>query len=439
MKTNPLPMKNWHGLSAHVAVDIGTTGVHTYIEEMAPQAPWTLYLGLGFVYDTKEPPPPVAPPAPPAPPPVIIPAPQTLVRGTVHEQGKNEVLVADAIVSFENGVQAPIATGADGKFVTRNLEPGTYKLNVKASGFKPGSCQAVVVAGGAAPAAPPPVTDVVPAPGALPPSPFGAPPSTPFGAPPGAPGSPGAPATPPGTVFPPALPSTVPQGPTFVDIDCPLESLPKLGGIYGVVRDADTGQTVGGATIKLIDGAGKEASVTADGGGNFVFKDLQPGAVMLRGDAAGYMSHNSPVEIRIGEDVRPTVQLAKRPKTPSVKVEGKEIKLSKQIHFETDSAKIMGDSNSLMEEISDILQRNTGIKKVEIQGHTDNTGTREHNLQLSDARASSVKAWLVGAGVDGSRLVARGYGQDRPLAPNVTAANRARNRRVQFIILEMAK
>jgi outer membrane protein OmpA-like peptidoglycan-associated protein len=89
-----------------------------------------------------------------------------------------------------------------------------------------------------------------------------------------------------------------------------------------------------------------------------------------------------------------------------------------------------------MEEIADLLQRSPGIKKVEIQGHTDNTGTREHNLQLSDARANAVKTWLVGAGIEGTRLVAKGYGQDRPLVPNVTAANRARNRRVQFIILE---
>jgi outer membrane protein OmpA-like peptidoglycan-associated protein len=435
-RTNPLSQKTWHGLSAHVAVDIGTTGVHSYIEEMAPQAPWTLYMGLGFVYDTKEPPPPVAPPAPPAPPPVLIPAPQTLVRGTVHEQGKNDVLVADAIVSFEGGIQAPLATGPDGKFVTRNLEPGTYKLDVKAPGFKPGTCSATVEAH-AAPGAPPAAAPG-PVPGAAPgaaPSPFGAPPAAPPGAP-GGPGGPGAPAVPPGNVFPPAAPPAVPQGPTYIDIDCPIESLPKLGGIYGVVRDADSGQLVGGATVKLTDGAGKQISVNADGSGNFVMKDLQPGAVMLRGEASGYMSHNVPVEVRMGEDVRPTIQIAKRPKTPSVKVEGKEIKLTRQIHFETDSAKILGDSNSLMEEISDILQRNPGIKKVEIQGHTDNTGTRDHNLQLSDARATSVKKWLVEAGVDANRLVAKGYGQDRPIAPNVTAANRTRNRRVQFIILE---
>ncbi len=181
VKTNPLSGRVWHGLSAHASVDIGTSGVHSWIEEMAPQAPWTLYLGLGFVYDTKEPPPPPTPVAPPAPPPQIIPAPVTLVRGLVHEQGHNDVLVADAIVTFEGGVQAPLATGADGHFVTRNIDPGTYKLDIKAPGFKPGTCQVVVNPAGATPALPPP--GVSPVPGA-PASPFGAPPASPFGAPP---------------------------------------------------------------------------------------------------------------------------------------------------------------------------------------------------------------------------------------------------------------
>ena len=148
------------------------------------------------------------------------------------------------------------------------------------------------------------------------------------------------------------------------------------------------------------------------------------------------MVHVQQVDIGANQDAHPSVQLNKRPKKALVKIEGKEIKISKQIHFETDSAKILGDSNSLMEEIADVMQRNPNIKRVEIQGHTDNTGTREHNATLSQERADAVKTWLVHAGVDSSRLVAKGYGQERPLAPNVTAANRARNRRVQFIILE---
>ena len=232
------------------------------------------------------------------------------------------------------------------------------------------------------------------------------------------------------------MPPALPQGPTYIDIDCAVEALPKLGGIAGTVRDGETGTAVGGAVVKIVDAAGKEQSVTADGSGSFRFKDLQPGPMVVRAEASGYFAHAQPVEVRASEDARPTIQINKRPKSANVKVQGNEIKISKQIHFETDSAKIAGDSNSLLEEIADVLQRNQGIRKVEIQGHTDNTGTREHNQQLSDARAQSVKAWLVAAGIDSARLTAKGFGQDRPLAPNVTAANRARNRRVQFIILE---
>ena len=55
---------------------------------------------------------------------------------------------------------------------------------------------------------------------------------------------------------------------------------------------------------------------------------------------------------------------------------------------------------------------------------------------LSEDRANAVRAWLTGHGVAGDRLVAQGYGQNKPLVPNVTANNRARNRRVQFVILE---
>ncbi len=64
---------------------------------------------------------------------------------------------------------------------------------------------------------------------------------------------------------------------------------------------------------------------------------------MLRGEASNYMSHNSPAEVRASEDARPSLQLTKRPKVASVKIQGNEIRLSKQIHFETDSARILGD------------------------------------------------------------------------------------------------
>jgi outer membrane protein OmpA-like peptidoglycan-associated protein len=439
LRANPFN-GNFHGLSGMAAFDIGTSGTSTFIEEVAPTAPWTLYLGIGYAFDTKDKTPPPAPAPLPPPPPQLIPAPQTFARGLVHEQGKQDA-VADAIVVVEGIPQPPYATGPDGRFLTRHLEPGTYKFNIKAPGFKPGSCLVNVGAPGAAPAGPP----NMPPPGGVP-SPFGGPPAggpggNPFGGPPaggGFPGGPGGPGAPGGPgMMPPAPAPVMPQGPSFVDVDCPLEALPKLGNIVGQVKDSEGGGGVAGAVVKLSDGSGKGGlSATADGGGNFTFKDLQPGPVTLKTEASGFMSHTDSVDVRASDDNRTTVSITKRPKTANVKVEGKEIKISKQIHFETDSAKILGDSNSLLEEIADVMQHSPGIRKIEIQGHTDNTGTREHNLQLSDARANSVKAWLVAAGVDGTRLAPKGYGQDRPLAPNVTAANRQKNRRVQFIITE---
>jgi outer membrane protein OmpA-like peptidoglycan-associated protein len=255
---------------------------------------------------------------------------------------------------------------------------------------------------------------------------------SPFGAPGGQPGMPGGPGMAPPMAPPPAAPS----GPTYVDVDCPLEALPKLGNLVGQVKDAEGGAPVAGAVVRLADASGKALNATADGSGNFSFKDLGPGPVTLKTEAGGYMHHADTVEVRVNDDNRTTITVTKRPKLGLVKVQGNEIRVSKQIHFETDSAKILGDSNALMEEIADVLTRTPTIKKVEIQGHTDNTGSREHNAQLSEARATAVKTWLVGAGVEGGRLVAKGYGQDRPLAPNVTAGNRTKNRRVQFIILE---
>ena len=202
------------------------------------------------------------------------------------------------------------------------------------------------------------------------------------------------------------------------------------------MKDAESGSGVAGAVVKMTTADGKEASATADGNGNFIFKDLQPGQVNLKVDASGYMVGGTSADVRPNETARPAIGLNKRPKVSLVKITGNELRISKQVHFETNSAKILGDSNALLQEVADTIIRTPGIKKLEVQGHTDNTGLKDANLTLSQQRADSVRSFLVSQGVEGSKLVAKGYGQERPIAPNITAGNRAKNRRVQFIILE---
>jgi outer membrane protein OmpA-like peptidoglycan-associated protein len=70
--------------------------------------------------------------------------------------------------------------------------------------------------------------------------------------------------------------------------------------------------------------------------------------------------------------------------------------------------------------------------RVEVQGHTDSTGSNAHNQGLSNRRAESVRAYLVSKGISASRLEAKGYGEESPIADNTTKAGKQKNRRVEL-------
>jgi OOP family OmpA-OmpF porin len=115
-----------------------------------------------------------------------------------------------------------------------------------------------------------------------------------------------------------------------------------------------------------------------------------------------------------------------------------EVKITQQIHFEFNKAKIRPESFPVLDAVVDVLNKMPSIR-IEVQGHTDNKGGAAYNKGLSDRRSASVKEYLVGHGLDPNRLTSHGYGFDRPLVPNDTDQNRALNRRVQFVRTEGAK
>ncbi|MCL2778612.1 MAG: OmpA family protein [Polyangiaceae bacterium] len=128
--------------------------------------------------------------------------------------------------------------------------------------------------------------------------------------------------------------------------------------------------------------------------------------------------------------------LKKRPEHANVTLGPSEILIKKPIQFEPDKAAFLPESSDILTEISDVLINNPRIRKVEVQGHTDNTEAPDHAKILSADRASAVIAWLTAHGVSPERMTPRGFGQDKPIVPNVTRANRAKNRRIQFVIVE---
>jgi OOP family OmpA-OmpF porin len=110
----------------------------------------------------------------------------------------------------------------------------------------------------------------------------------------------------------------------------------------------------------------------------------------------------------------------------------KEGYIALDIHFDTGKSTIMPESESIIEQIVQLLKGNADLK-LSVEGHTDNVGDSKSNLKLSDDRAKSVVAALTKAGIEASRLSAAGFGQDRPVADNRREEGRAKNRRVELV------
>lgn len=102
------------------------------------------------------------------------------------------------------------------------------------------------------------------------------------------------------------------------------------------------------------------------------------------------------------------------------------------ILFDLDSATIRPESKPVLDDVLGVLQGEPGWK-VLIEGHTDSSGGDAHNLELSQKRAESVKAYLVAGGIEAGRLRTQGFGESKPVADNATELGRAQNRRVELV------
>jgi OmpA-OmpF porin, OOP family len=123
---------------------------------------------------------------------------------------------------------------------------------------------------------------------------------------------------------------------------------------------------------------------------------------------------------------------------PLARVENGQIKISEQVKFQTGSAVILKDSDTVLNAVVEILTKHPEIAKLRVEGYTDNKGAAAMNLTLSKQRAASVKTWLVAHKVDASRLDSEGFGMDHPIDDNATDAGRTNNRRVEFHIGDSA-
>jgi OOP family OmpA-OmpF porin len=112
------------------------------------------------------------------------------------------------------------------------------------------------------------------------------------------------------------------------------------------------------------------------------------------------------------------------------------IEILDKVYFEYNKAKIKSESFPILDAVAATLEGNPDIQLIEIQGHTDERGNDEYNLQLSDKRAKAVMQYLADKGIDENRLTAQGYGETQPLDRKKNEEAYAKNRRVEFLILK---
>jgi outer membrane protein OmpA-like peptidoglycan-associated protein len=189
-----------------------------------------------------------------------------------------------------------------------------------------------------------------------------------------------------------------PAGATVDATGCPTDA--DRDGVYDGL-DRCPGTPAG----TEVDSAGCQRSKDTDGDGVDDSKDKCPGtAAGTRVDAAG---------------------------CPILFTEARTPVILRGVTFETGKSALKPESYTVLDIVAASLVANPDIR-IEIAGHTDNTGSAATNERLSQARAEAVRAYLASKGVAPDRMVAKGYGPSVPVATNATAAGRAQNRRVEL-------
>lgn len=162
--------------------------------------------------------------------------------------------------------------------------------------------------------------------------------------------------------------------------------------------------------------------------GKFSITVFEEGPYLVEVNADGYFFNNFPLQFHPDTTLKiNNVEL--KPMARGARI------VAKNILFTSGKATLRAESYPEVNRLARLLLENSSVK-IEVSGHTDNTGSASLNKRLSKSRALSVKRYLEGQGIAPERIDYEGYGFDQPIAPNTTAEGRALNRRVEIKVIE---
>ena len=208
---------------------------------------------------------------------------------------------------------------------------------------------------------------------------------------------------------------------------CPEEASP----VRVLMRDP-YGNPVDEAIVQIKTDGGEPIH---DGGPQFMV-GLKPGVYIIEARADGFDPLDEEFVVKRGkaQDLIKAMNPIKPP--PPVRVTKKAIRITQKVYFETAKAKLMPTSHGILNLIAQTMAKHPEILKVRVVGHTDSRADEAYNQKLSEARAESVRKYLVSRGVDAARLEAVGMGESQPLDPRDNKRAYDLNRRVEFVIMK---
>lgn len=222
----------------------------------------------------------------------------------------------------------------------------------------------------------------------------------------------------------------------FGDLDLYEFELPEfarataVGYIKGKVTDAATGKPVE-SDVELYDlktGKLATAAYSDPQTGEFLVCLPRGQEYALNASADGYLFYSKNYSVAQSEAIGADLEVELNPITAGEKIE------LRNIFFETASFELLPASTVELDKLVKLMATNSTMR-IEVGGHTDNVGNDATNQKLSEQRANAVRDYLIAHGIEASRVLAKGYGETRPVATNDTDEGRARNRRTEVTVL----
>jgi outer membrane protein OmpA-like peptidoglycan-associated protein len=240
----------------------------------------------------------------------------------------------------------------------------------------------------------------------------------------------------------------LPPGPTALEVSAPGFESAKLSAVVSTSKVAELEVTLtpkvstGNVRGRVADGGGHglEASVKFLGPDNFEARSdasgaysaaLPVGTYKVMAEAPGFPNRETQLEIVAAQDRQLDLVLKNRPVNPDVSLGASDITLKRAIRLKADAPTLDARSMAELDSVADILDEHADIKSLRVEAHWD-TSAGDKARDVTQKQADRIKQYLVKKGIAEARIEAVGLGADKPLVPNISPTNKAKNRRVEL-------